>query len=173
MKPLFAFASLLLLSSASYATGCPWKVKDIGGEIDKAVDRIAVAWIVADEKNKEIAAIRRDVIVDCQGNDGLAKLDAFQATIEGFDAEAEVTLGATLTACVDEKRAEAKTRLDSARAAGNGTLERRLLQIAADIERYAPRALDHEVSVNQLVSKISRLNLERDRLFATCESSDF
>lgn len=173
MKLLFASTLLLLFASASFAASCPWKVKSINGEIDKAVDRTTAAWRIAKKKNQEIAMIRPGVIVDCEGNNSRAKLNAFQPRIRTFDVGAEVSLAATLVACVDEKRAEARLRIKSARASGNKTLERRLLSISALIEEFAPRALDHDVSVNQLASRIEHLSAERDLLRKSCDLGDF
>lgn len=176
MKALNAtYVSLLLTLVApnGYAENCPWKVKEIGREIDKAEKRIAAARSIAVKKDEQIAEIRHNVLVGCQENNGRKQLNAFQAAVGGFDIDQEVARATTMIACMDEKREVVKQRFDMARASGNRTLERRLLEISRVIEGLAPRVIDLDISANQLASKITRLKAERDRLIETCDLAVF
>ena len=163
----------LLLPISAGAGQCPWKVAELEGEIASAVERVEDAWADTRRKDKEIASLRRLAIVDCQESGAEQKLSAFVVAAPGFDISAAVQQAELLSVCIDEKHAEGQSRLADARATRNRTLERRLLTVIADIDGYRPRVLDHQISANQLASKIGRLVEEREDLLTTCSAGAF
>ncbi|NKN31684.1 hypothetical protein [Marichromatium bheemlicum] len=164
---------LLWLALPLQAADCPWKVMEIGPQLDTATAIARRAWAHAEVKDREIARLRRALLRDCQAPSGVAGLEAFSPRIADFDPVRQQALAAQLLACTEAKRDEGQARLARARAAGQRALERRLIDVLGVIERDAQRAFAHEISVHQLVSKLERLATERERLLATCRQLDF
>ena len=173
-KKILMFAlSVFIFSPPIPAGECPWKVTELENNLTTAEQRTILAWRSANEKDVEIASIRRAVNIDCKNKDLSSKITQFKPEISGIDINSEVTTASNLLACIDEKRGEAKIRIANARKSGDRISERRLLELSSMIERLSPRVFDHAVTVNQLASKLERLHREYSKLINACEVSDF
>lgn len=172
MKILICSVLLLLTPITSLANECPWKLSQVEREIDSAAEYTEDAWSDIEDKDRDLAKLRRKVIVDCSVGDRRERLSAFKTSPEDFDITAEVAKAELFSQCIDEKRVEANAKLAKMQAAGNKLARRFELTIIPKIDAVGLRTLDHRISINQLASKIRRLETEKNRLLETCDLFD-
>ena len=168
----------ILAVTPSSAEECPWKVSELESALERSEEQVSAEWDKAARRDREIAALRRAAVrsfggAGCEEDDTTARLESFQGYSRGLVPAEMATTAAMLGTCLYEKQAEARRRIDAARAAGNSLSENRLLRIQSHLLALRPRIIENDIRAATLLSKIERLGAEREELLSLCADTDF